>query len=92
MNQEVMMVQSDMEIGSLNYGNSRLEFPYPLELKEGDEFYVDHISPGYAKHEKKEDGTIETLIMDMEVCLLIKRYGAKKFNRKFIYAKPIIDS
>jgi hypothetical protein len=27
----------------------------------------------------------------MEVCLLIKRSGAKKFNRKFIYAKPVVE-
>jgi hypothetical protein len=92
MNQEIMLVQSDMEMGSLNYGTSRLEFLRPLELKEGDEFYVDHISPGYTKQEKREDGTIETLIMDMEVCLLIKRHEGKKFNKKYIYAKPIIDS
>jgi hypothetical protein len=92
MNNDLMRVHSDCDIGSLSYGSSTLLFPHPLSFYMGDEFYVDYIAPHFFHKEEDEDGNEIELVDQLEVCLLIKRNGSKKFRKKFIYAKPVTES
>lgn len=91
MQQEIMQIHADVEIGSLNYGASRLQFHHPFCLKKGDQFMVVSVSPAFAHWEDKEDGGKEAIVDELEVALLVKRGGAKKFRKKFIYAIPVFE-